>query len=101
MIFQIPINGTPMTFKLPAKTDRVFDFMVRQRARPPKENKLEPIRKQADRTGWKILSDWIDIQVSIIQLDQAEPIEACAERSRSIFSLIYMMERRTELCLIN
>ena len=68
MIFQIPINGNPMTFKLPAKTDRVFDFMVRQRARPPKENQLEAIRKQADRTGWKILSDWIDIQVSIIQL---------------------------------
>ena len=28
MIFQIPINGTPMTFKLPAKTERVFDFIV-------------------------------------------------------------------------
>ena len=75
MIFQIPINGNPMTFKLPAKTERVLDFMVRQRARPPKKTQLEAIRKQADRTGWKILSDWIDIQVSIIQLDQAEPIE--------------------------
>ncbi len=29
IIFQIPINGTPMTFKLPAKTDRAFDFMVK------------------------------------------------------------------------
>lgn len=75
MIFQIPINNIPMTFKLPTKADRVFDFMIKQRARPPQQSQKQAIRMQADRTAWKILSDWIDIQVSLIQLDQAEAIE--------------------------
>lgn len=75
MIFQIPINNVPMTFKLPAKSDKVFEFMIKQRTRPPKQSQREAIQMQADRTAWKILSDWIDIQVSMIQLDQAEAIE--------------------------
>ena len=75
MIFQIPINGTPMTFKLPAETDETFNYMVKQRARPPKENQIETIKKQAERTGWKILSDWVDIQVSLIIIKRVEPAE--------------------------
>lgn len=75
MIFQIPINDIPMTFKLPAKAEKVYEFMVKQRARPPKQSQKEAIQMQADRTGWKILSDWVDIQVSMIQLDQAEAVE--------------------------
>ena len=75
MIFQIPVNNIPMTFKLPAKTDKVLDHMLKQRSRPPQASQREAIKMQADRTAWKILSDWVDIQVSLIQLDQAEAIE--------------------------
>ena len=75
MIFQIPIDNIPMTFKLPAKTDNVFKYLVKQRSRPPKNSVINSIRAQADRTGWKILSDWIDIQISMIEVDQAESIE--------------------------
>ena len=75
MIFQIPVNNIPMTFKLPAKADKVFDHMLKQRSRPPQASQREAIKMQADRTAWKILSDWVDIQVSLIQLDQAEAIE--------------------------
>ena len=75
MIFQIPINNIPMTFKLPAKSEKVYDYMVKQRSRPPKQAQKGSIQMQADRTSWKILSDWIDIQVSLIQLDQAEAVE--------------------------
>jgi len=75
MIFQIPVNNMPMTFKLPAKTENVFKYPVQQRARPPKNSVLSSIRAQADRTAWKILSDWIDIQISMIEVDQAESIE--------------------------
>lgn len=75
MIFQIPVKDVPVTFKLPAKTERVFDYMIKLRNRPPNESQKEAILMQADRTAWKILSDWIEIQVSLIQLDQAEAIE--------------------------
>lgn len=75
MIFQIPVNNIPMTFKLPAKSDNVYEHMLKQRSRPPQSSQRAAIRMQADRTAWKILSDWIDIQVSLIQLDQAEAVE--------------------------
>lgn len=75
MIFQINNNGIPMTFKLPAKADRVFEWLKMQRKKPPTKTQLEGIKAQADRTAWKILSDWIDIQISLIELDQAEAME--------------------------
>lgn len=72
MLFQINIDGTPRTFKLPAKTENVFNYLKMQRKKPPTKAQEETIRQQADRTAWKILNDWIDIQVSMIELDQAE-----------------------------
>lgn len=74
MIFQIKIGELPMSFKLPAKSSAVFNVMWKEVRRPRPETK-ENIKAQADRTAWKILSDWIDIQVSMIQLEQAEAIE--------------------------
>lgn len=75
MLFQIPSNGIPLTFKLPAKANRVFEYLKMQRKKPATKTQLEGIKAQADRTAWKILSDWIDIQVSLIELDQAEAVE--------------------------
>lgn len=75
MVFQIPIQNVPVTFKLPAKVDKVLNYLIKQRIRPPKPTALTAIKAQADRTAWKILSDWVDIQISMVQLDQAEPVE--------------------------
>lgn len=75
MIFQILINNLPMTFKLPAKAENVYKYLRKQRRKPPTKAQEESLRIQADRTAWKILNDWIDIQVSMIELDQAEAIE--------------------------
>jgi len=74
MIFQITSNGIPMIFKLPTKADAVFKVLWQEVRKPRPETKAN-IKAQADRTSWKILSDWIDIQVSLIQLNQAEAIE--------------------------
>lgn len=75
MIFQINHNGIPLSFKLPAKAERVYKYLRMQRKKPPTKTQDDALKIQADRTAWKILSDWIDIQVSMIELDQAEAIE--------------------------
>ena len=86
IIFQIIQNDVPMTFKLPAKIDLAYKYFVkRKRAELDKtargrtmkisQSALEKLRLQAERTAWKILSDWVDIQVSLIELEQADPIE--------------------------
>ena len=71
MIFQISQNSIPLTFKLPAKSESVFNVLYNAVKRPRPSTK-ETIRMQSDRTAWKILSDWVDIQVTMIQLEQAE-----------------------------
>ena len=72
MIFQIPVNNNPMTFQLPSKIEKVYDYMIKQKKFGYKKDVQETTKKQAGMTAWKILSDWIDIQVSMITLDQAE-----------------------------
>ena len=74
-MFQLETNGIPMTFKLPAKADRVYDYMIKSKKMGYKKAVQETVRTQADRTAWKILSDWVDIQISLVELYQAEPIE--------------------------
>ncbi len=96
IVFQITINNYPMTFKLPAKTERVFEYFVKQRARPPKQKQLEAIRMQADRTAWKILADWVDIQISLIQLEQAEAMEVFLPYSYDVRSDKTLFEKIKE-----
>ena len=72
--FTIEINGNKIPFKLPAKVERCFDILMAQVKRPqPNTKKIK--KQQAERTAWKILADWVDIQMSLIELGQAEIME--------------------------
>jgi len=73
--FIVPINGVDMPFKLPARVDRcekILSDNLSSRARPETHKK---IGLQAERTAWKILSDWVEIQMSMIDLAQVELLE--------------------------
>lgn len=69
--FRMLINMKPLFFELPAKVDACFKVMWAEISRP-KENTKERTMQQAERTAWKIISDWVDIQISMVQLEQAE-----------------------------
>lgn len=73
-IFQIIINNRPINFKLPIKTiaiQRVFEKKVKK----PRRGTMNRVLDQAEKTAWKILSDWIEIQLTLIKLEQAEAIQ--------------------------
>ncbi|MFZ2190031.1 MAG: hypothetical protein WAV48_04585 [Candidatus Magasanikiibacteriota bacterium] len=74
IMFQLSSNGMPITFQLPAKWKQCFKMMM-QEVRRPKPTTEETVTLQAQRTAWKILYDWVTIQVSMIKLEQAEVIE--------------------------
>lgn len=42
--------------------------------RPLPDNRAQ-IQQQASRTAWKILSDWTEVQCSMILLGQAKPLQ--------------------------
>lgn len=70
-IFLIDLNGTTLSFKLPAKVSIVEKVLWKEIKRPNAGTK-ERIQKQAERTAWKIVHDWVEIQCSMILLEQAE-----------------------------
>jgi hypothetical protein len=72
--FIIPTSGQELPFKLPARVDRVEKALLKQVIRPRKET-FARIKQQAERTAWKILADWVDIQLAMVELDQTEIAE--------------------------
>lgn len=75
--FQIinPQNSIPLIFKLPAKIDAVEKVLINQYKRRLTTTQRKNVADQAERTAWKIISDWVDIQTTMIQLEQAELLE--------------------------
>lgn len=69
--FVVELNGNSIAFRLPARVETVFDVMWRQISKPQKGTK-EKIEDQAARTAWKLIADWVEVQASMIYLEQAE-----------------------------
>jgi len=69
--FIIPIGGTDTPFRLPARIDRV-ELQLKKLIKRPRKGTLSKVSEQAARTAWKILADWVDIQMALVELDQAE-----------------------------
>jgi hypothetical protein len=73
--FSMPgFNGKPAIVQLPANVDQCERAFLAEVKRHRKGT-AEKIRLQAERTAWKLLADWVDVQVSMIALQQAEPLE--------------------------
>lgn len=73
--FRMILPGSmPMFFQLPAKVEPCFKVLWAEVKRPRPDTKNQ-IRQQAERTAWKIVADWVEIQLSMILLEQAEPLQ--------------------------
>jgi len=69
--FIIPINGTSMSFKLPAQVD-ACEAVLKSLVRRPTSATNKRIKEQSERTAWKIVADWLDAQMAMIELSQVE-----------------------------
>ena len=75
MCFALPIDGVDVHFKLPARVancEAVLRANLSSRARPETRKKIPD---QAERTAWKIVSDWVEAQMAMIELAQIEVME--------------------------
>lgn len=72
--FILPVGANVIPFRLPARVDNVKKFL-REGVKRPHKGTLKRIEDQAGRTAWKILSEWVEIQMSLITLGQAKFME--------------------------
>lgn len=70
---ETPAGGN-VVIRLPANPDNVFKAMSKEVHRP-RTGTFDRLREQASRTAWKLMQDWIEVQVSLIHMQQAEPME--------------------------
>lgn len=72
--FIIHVNGIELPFKLPARIAEC-EKVLRGEVRRPRSETYKRIAEQAERTAWKILADWVDAQMAMIELAQVDLLE--------------------------
>jgi hypothetical protein len=102
--FHIPMEGRELTVRLPADVDRALEALWLDYADGEKLtddgarlqwSKKKKVRadfvEQAKRTAWKIIQDWVEVQMSMIQLKQAETLQVFLPYvyDRSLKSTVY------------
>jgi len=76
IIFRVrePKTQKMILFKLPANVEGVYKWLLDQRVRIT-ETTQRTLRAQAERTAWKTIQDWVEVQMSMIEMGQASVIE--------------------------
>lgn len=63
LVFAVLVRGELVNFKLPSNWQGVFNAMKRDRSVPPRYKSED----QARRVAWRIIKDWVEAQLAIIQ----------------------------------
>lgn len=68
----------PYTIRLPARVESCYQAMLKQHTLHHSrmhEGTKQTLREQATRTAWRVLQEWLEVQISLILIDQAEFLE--------------------------
>lgn len=75
----VPEMGVPLAVRLPASVESVEAVLQEQRGRSKRrlnaiqqKKVAERVKEQAKRTAWKLIQDWIEVQLSLVEMKQAE-----------------------------
>jgi len=69
LMFQIPVNSQIIPIRLPVKTSEVLKYF--QENKPPRIP-IVRYEEQSERTAWKSVLDWVEIQIQMIILGQVK-----------------------------
>ena len=81
--FHLDMDGKTVTIRLPANEDAAQDALWQNYEETHKDmsqwdkrrKEREDFRDQAERTAWKIVQDWVEVQLSMIATRQAEFVQ--------------------------
>jgi hypothetical protein len=69
-VVQLP-DHKPVNVRLPVNAEAVFQAMRRNMKRP-RAGSLQKLVEQSLRTSWKLMQDWVEVQLSLIEMQQAD-----------------------------
>lgn len=67
LAFKIMVQDQLLPFKLPMEEDKIYE-VFRQQHNQGEIPKRYVDRKQAKRTGWRIIKDWVDSQMALVKI---------------------------------
>ena len=73
LLFDQQLQQT-LAFHLKAHVEECFSILWKEVKRPRSDTRAT-LQQQASKTAWKILSDWTEIQCSMVLLGQAKPLQ--------------------------
>ena len=95
--FVMAVGGLPTRFLMPANAEGVAKVMLREKPYRPqirstKQKYEQKVRQQAERVAWRILKDWVEAQMALIESSQAEAAQvfmpyATARDGRTMYEL--------------
>lgn len=71
--FSLPFQGRQPAYRIPAQPDVVFDILTKDKR--IQSRAIPSYQEQAQRTAWKIVGDWVEVQCAMVRLKQAEPMQ--------------------------
>ena len=74
--FLMMVGGNVIPFKLPAKIKSVEKVLMSQIKRPQPGTR-DRIKAQSERTAWKLVHEWVQIQMTMIQLIVKQWLRNC------------------------
>lgn len=73
--FMIDYNGSFVPIRLPARVDKVVSMLNEQVRKGNIPKKFKDNIEQARRIMWRILLDWVDSQMTMVEIGQKELLE--------------------------
>lgn len=76
--FIIPTDFGPMSFRIPVDTDGAYGALLAERKKKRSyinQQQGAAIKEQSKRTAWKLAQEWIEIQLAMVAMKQAELVQ--------------------------
>lgn len=65
--FLIDTGTQQIPVRLPVKIDECFEILKREKKNSPRSN-IKATREQAERVAWRILKDWVEAQMALLDI---------------------------------
>jgi hypothetical protein len=78
MHFVLMVRGVPHPFKMPIRTEPVFQILNGRRKSWDRSASAEKDREQAERVAWRQLLRWVQVQMAMVDCGMAQAREVFA-----------------------